>query len=372
MSDELTELLQAEKSNPNDDQLLSKIAFYYLANPDGRKDLEYFKKAYEANPNIKNTHNYAFWAYYEYGETDLALPLFKALIAKNPKSFYPYIVYANLLFSPSDYSNTANIQAINNHSDLLIELYQKSIILFNNTPQDYQNSHQHELAYLYNNLANFYVAQQDFTKADECYNQAIDIFSDMLQDKHSCLNDESIKDYLCSIALNKVRLNVINNDLATAKKFLVLAESYNTDSRLDIAYCYALMGDYQQSYQTLNGKFNFHFSWTWLCYAIWQTDMTAWQAYVKGLIDAEMVQIQEYQDELANCKDSEKQDIQDTIQYHQDELAQISQFIDTPPTPELSAKEQCLADLHYFYKCWLLGCENCHNLTNDDNEWIGA
>ncbi len=368
----IEQLLQAEKSNPNDHQLLSKIAFYYLANPDGRKDLDYFKKAYEANPNTKNTHNYAFWAYYEYGETDLALSLLKELIAKNPKSFYPYIVYANLLFSPSDYSNTANIQAINNHSDLLIELYQKSITLFNNTPQDYQNNHQLELAYLYNNLANFYTTQQDFVKSDEYYNQAIHLFSCMLQENNACLNDGFIKECLCLTTLNKVRLNIIKNDLATAKMFLELVNSYNSIDHLDIAYCYALMGNYQKSYQTLNGKFNFHFSWIWLCYAIWQTDMAVWQTYVKDLLDTTKPYTQEYQDDLANCKESEKQDIQDIIQSHQDDLAQISQFIDTPPTPELSAKEQCLVDLHYFYKCWLFGCESCNNLTNDDNQWISV
>ncbi|WP_066801014.1 tetratricopeptide repeat protein [Moraxella oblonga] len=94
---ELETLLNLEKQTPNDDKLLSKIAFYYLKNPNGNKELEYFKKAYEVNPNIKNTHNYAFWAYYEYGEDELALSLFQELIDKNPKSFYPYMAYTNLL-----------------------------------------------------------------------------------------------------------------------------------------------------------------------------------------------------------------------------------------------------------------------------------
>lgn len=135
--DTLEQLFTLEKQTPNDDALLSQIAFYYLSNPDGDKELEYFKKAYQINPSIKNTHNYAFWAYYEYGENELALGLFKELMDKNPKSFYPYMAYANLLFTPSDYSDTANLDKLRNNLDLIIELYEKALQKFSYTSKDH-------------------------------------------------------------------------------------------------------------------------------------------------------------------------------------------------------------------------------------------
>lgn len=67
--DTLGQLFTLEKQTPNDDKLLSKIAFAYLTTPFIKNDeLTYFKKAYKANPSIKNTHNYTFWVNGEYGE----------------------------------------------------------------------------------------------------------------------------------------------------------------------------------------------------------------------------------------------------------------------------------------------------------------
>ncbi len=368
MSDELTELLQAEKSNPNDDQLLSKIAFYYLANPDGRKDLEYFKKAYEANPNIKNTHNYAFWAYYEYGETDLALPLFKALIAKNPKSFYPYMAYGGFLLD-----NLKSGEAfcdISHQKSAILKTYQQALQSSANAPSEYRASHPLEMAYIHNNLGCAYLENGQFVQADEQFNQAIHILLTAVQGDIDDHDRSFFNEVIFLVSLNKVRLKILQNDLTTAKIFLQIAAKNEQAITEDVATLYALLGDYQTCHDIAP---DLHSSFDWIWHAIYQINPKRYQDKIADEITQTKLLVAEYRADLEICQEqAEKQAILEDIAYIEIELAELEKLQHQPPKLRLSAQDARLADLHYFYKCWLLGCENCHNLTNDDNEWIGA
>lgn len=361
----LEHLLQLEQQNPNDDNLLSQIAFYYLANPDGDKELEYFKKAYEVNPNIKNTHNYAFWAYYEYGEVELALGLFKELINKNPKSFYPYMVYANLLFTPLDYGSTANIQAVKQNARLAIELYQKSIAQFDNAPQSYQNTHRHELAYLYNNLANLYAVWQNFIDADDCYNQAIHVFSTISQDNQTHLSHDTLNECLYLTTLNKIRLKILADDITTAKIFLSIAKQHPNAYNHDIAHLYAIIGDGKTCHDIIKDK-EVDLSWDWIWQAIYAIKPSDYDKQIANQIQRETIWLNEYKADLADCQESSEQaKIKEWILDGEMGLIELKSKQNRQPTPQLSAKEQCMADLHYFYKCWLFDCESCGNLLDD-------
>lgn len=363
--DTLEQLFTLEKQTPNNDTLLSQIAFYYLSNPDGDKELEYFKKAYQINPSIKNTHNYAFWAYYEYGEDELALGLFKKLIAQNPKSFYPYMVYANLLFTPSDYSDTAKAQAVKQNASLAIELYQKAITLFDNAPQAYQNSHQHELAYLYNNLANLYAVQKKFSDADSYYNQAIHLFSTIAQDNQTHLHHDTLNEYLYLTTLNKVRLKILVDDIATAQIFLAIAKQNPNACDYDIAHLYAIIGDNQACYDIIKGK-EIDLSWDWIWQAIYAIKPSDYDKQIDRQIQQEIIWLNEYKADLAGCQElSEQEELKDCIINSEQALADLKYKQNTPPIPQLSVKEQCLVDLHYFSKCWLFDCKHCGNLVDD-------
>lgn len=217
------------------------------------------------------------------------------------------------------------------------------------------------MAWIYNNLANFYLVSNNFEKAKNYYQIALTKLNNYLND----INNEQIKEACCFVLQNQLKLYIILDDLENAKKNLASIQQYEILDNLDIAYLYTLIGDFKTACQTLNGEFNFHFTWDWLCYAIWQTDKKVWKNYLNALVKEKKSIIKEYQDDLENCQDDEKADIQETIQSHQEDLIQINNYFDTPPTPKLSAKEQCLVDLHYFYKCWLFGCEHCGNLADD-------
>lgn len=364
---QIQNLLALAQQNPNDDKLLSQIAFAYLTTPYIKSDeLTYFKKAYEVNPSIKNTHNYAFWAYYEYGEDELALKLFEELMTKNPSSFYPYMAYAHFLFTPLDYSDNANIDAVQHNLDLEIELYQKAITLFYNSPQNYQNNHLYELAYVYNNLANIYAINQNFIEADKYYNQAIHLFSTIVNDNQTDLDCETLKECLYFTALNKVRLKILANDMMTAKIFLELAKHNECASNADIAHIYALMGDYQACYHEIQYE-DIHLSFDWVCYAIFKINPIEYKNKVAKEIKEIQICLNEYRANLADCQEPpEQEDLKSWITDCETELADLKNKQNTPPTPKLSAKEQCLVDLHYFYKCWLFGCERCGNLADDD------
>ncbi|WLF83310.1 hypothetical protein [Moraxella sp. ZY210820] len=361
---ELEYLLQLKQQNPTDDKILSQLAFYYLKNPDGNKELEYFKQAYELNPSIKNTHNYAFWLYYEYGQDEVALELFQQLMAKNPKSFYPYMAYGQFLYGCTNFSE--DFKFLKSNSYQLIKLYQKAIPLFDNSPQEYQNSHQHELAYLYNNLANIYLVQQNFTDADNYYNQAIHVFSTISQDNQTDLNPDRLNEYLYFTALNKVRLKILADDMTTAKIFLATAKQNPQADNYDIAHLYAIMGDNQACYDIIKGQ-EIDLSWDWIWQAIYEIEPSDYNGQVATQIQREIIWLNEHKAELANCQESSEQEkIKEWILDGEKTLSELKNKQKQQPMLQLSIKEQCLVDLRYFSKCWLFGCEHCNNLADDE------
>ena len=54
MESELKFWLKRLEQTPNDDKVLTALAFYYLENPDGDKDIEYFEKTAEKFSLIKS------------------------------------------------------------------------------------------------------------------------------------------------------------------------------------------------------------------------------------------------------------------------------------------------------------------------------
>lgn len=170
----LNDLLALEKQTPNDDKLLSKIAFAYLTTPFTKSDeLTYFKKAYKANPSIKNTHNYAFWLYDEYGDYQLAGQLFDELFKKPIKSHYPYMAYAQFLFGGG--RSSKNFYRLKDNAPILIQTYHHAICQFQKLDNHYQNNHQNEWLFMHANLANVYMVADDFKNAKLYYQRSLEL-----------------------------------------------------------------------------------------------------------------------------------------------------------------------------------------------------
>lgn len=368
---ELQQLLVLEQQNPTDDKILSQLAFYYLENPDGNKDLEYFKKAYEVNPSIKNIHNYAFWLYSEYGDYELSIKLFEELLNKNPKSFYPYMVYAHVLFGQ------CNILAEQNNIDKylprLLECCQKSLELFKNTPQEYQKTHYYEYAWIYNHLGIACLINHDYQQADRYFNLAINELSTHyveLDDDSLLLLYSEIDEYRYHITLNKVRLKILMQDLSTANIFLHIASKLESSHFLDIAHLYALMGDYEQCNHIIQenmpqDNIYIDMSWDWIWYAIRQVDNLTWQNRISQEIEHTQDNIIASQQQLLSCTD-DKNEILASIDYLQNYLNKLNLWKNNPPLPHFNIEQECRLALHHFSKCWLFDCHNCHNLTDDE------
>lgn len=218
----------------SDDHIFVEKAFYYLANPDGDKELEYFKKAYKANPSIKNTHNYAFWAYYEYGEVELALGLFQELIAKNPKSFYPYMAYAQLLLLTFRWGESDSIPSLSKNAHFLIHLYGKSIDKFYHTSKNYQQSHYDELAWIYTLLGNIYLISSEHHKAKENYQNALNVL--MINLNNIDINDEILDEYRYFILYNLLILVKIEKNKKDYQSILTQLKECKSFNKYDVFY----------------------------------------------------------------------------------------------------------------------------------------
>lgn len=230
---ELESLLQLKQQNPTDDKILSQLAFYYLKNPDGNKELDYFKQAYELNPSIKNSHNYTFWAYYEYGQDELAQQLFQEVMAKNPKSFYPYMAYGQFLFTIFRCGERSSLELLKNNADLLIALYQKSLEKFNQTVLTYQQNHYEELIYIYTLLANIYVINDDYLQAKNNYNNALHVLTSYLNQQE---NQDINHEYEYIILYNLLILSKLERNKNDEKYLLKEMKKYKSTHEYEIFY----------------------------------------------------------------------------------------------------------------------------------------
>lgn len=231
---ELEHLLQLKQQNLTDDNLLSQLAFYYLANPDGDKDLYYFKKSYEINPSIKNTHNYAFWAYHEYGEYELALDLFQELMTKNPKSFYPYMAYASVLLGSTH--SASGFKFLKSKVNQLICLYQKALNHFSDAPKFYQDTHHEKLAWIYSNLANVYLLNNDFDNAKLYYQSALKTLEICFKRSSIKASRAELDEYRYFILYNLLILSKLQNNKTDYQAVLTQLKNCESFYKYDVYF----------------------------------------------------------------------------------------------------------------------------------------
>lgn len=100
--EEIKQLEISLAKNPTDTDLINKLAIGYLscseANSFNKVD-ELLEKAYEINPTIKTSNNYAYQLITDCDDYDLGIEILHPFVDKKPKSFMPYnlIGYAYLM-----------------------------------------------------------------------------------------------------------------------------------------------------------------------------------------------------------------------------------------------------------------------------------
>jgi tetratricopeptide (TPR) repeat protein len=100
--EEIKQLEITLSKNPTDTDLINKLAIGYLSCSEAESFNqvdELLEKAYEINPTIKTSNNYAYQIITDWYGYDLGIEILQPFVDKKPKSFMPYnlIGYAYLM-----------------------------------------------------------------------------------------------------------------------------------------------------------------------------------------------------------------------------------------------------------------------------------
>lgn len=370
---ELETLQNRLAENPNNAEILTELAFYYLKNPDGRKDLEFFEKAYLANPTLENTHNYAFWASHEYGKDELAIPLQQQVLALNPKSFYPYFAFAQFhlsAFFPLEQPFDDNTLKI------LVENYQLACEKFADTPADFQSYNRLCFVEMLNNHTVTTALMGNDKNAESLFFKVYRLLDLPFEEKYK----SQVKENHYKILLNHVRFCILQQEKNQAINWLEKAQKSSEACPLEIGELYAQLGDYQTAYELMKPK-NFehiHQSWENIRYAIYRIDKEQWGKILTTEISDLQECILDWQNDLKNPISKESFDyispkvLKDYIETTLVEISDLQALLDSNSLekPKTDIRQQ----FHYFYQCNFFGyprglaklnARYCFNLNRD-------
>lgn len=354
---ELESLQNRLAENPTNAEILTELAFYYLKNPDGHKELEYFEQAYLVNPTLENTHNYAFWLAHDYGDWEKASPLQQQVLAMHPHSCYPYLAYAQSLID----SNSDMPYAINTLNKL-IELYQMAIHKIKNS-----SSHSAQLFTILkitHNLAICHIFLGDNQQAEQYFNQALTLANLALNAAKDVAEEAKYR-----IMLDFSLFYLINQQPDNALHWLQKASLSTQKDNLDIADLYGRLGDFQQAYNFMKDDFKSYGGYEWAFLALHKLNPSQWRAYyLEHLENAQErlgYQREEFDKAMQQQDDKAIKENQAYITVSLEDIADLENLLTTnqPVTPK---KLPLHEEFHFnHFGCLLFGCQSCGNLTTD-------
>lgn len=367
MKPDINQLFKQLEQHPNNDKLLAKVALHYIENPEGNKDLEYLEKAYQANPSIENTHNLAFYLMYEYGEDARSLELQQQVLLLQPKSYYPYACYAqmlqsNMLFLKGSTSFKSIEQAQEYIQSLTI-----TIEKFTLAPVAYQQRHLIHLVQMYNNLAYAYRILKNNKTASHCLEQCLDIHGNMTVEDWKNLDFQALfEEEIEKIQLNMVRILIEDKHIENAKTVLAKIVAKQNYDELDIATEYARVGEYRLVRKMVGDDVP-NESWDWIWYAIYHADYDKWLKTRKTLLNDEEEWVE---DCLVSARESFiKGDLEsyesecESLEVSRQTINKVSAFLETDSQPKPIVFQPDFNNS--FFGCLLFGCEAHDNLLDD-------
>nr|WP_317200220.1 hypothetical protein [uncultured Psychrobacter sp.] len=290
---DIDSLLNQSGKYPTNDKLLSKIAFYYMENPDGNKDLEYLEKAYQINSSIENTHNLAYHLMYEYGDEKRSLSLQKQVLEQQPLSYYPYASYAQMLQSTMVFASDSTTFKSSWQAWEYIRCLKIAIDKFSAAPVKYQQRHFIHVIQMYNNLAYAYKVLKDNKTASDYLAQCLQLQQGMTTENWSQLEYQALfEEEVNKVQLNMARILIASNYMQQAKQVLDTIVANQDYDKLDVATEYARLGEYQLVRSMIGNEVPDE-SWDWIWYAIYQADYNKWLKTRKSLLEEETTQIEE-------------------------------------------------------------------------------
>lgn len=366
----IDKLLEQLEWHPNDDKLLAIIALYYIENPEGNKDIEYLEKAYQTNPSIENTHNLAFWLEHEYGEEKRSIKLQKQALLLQPRSYYPYASYAQMLTFSEGCSK-------DNFVDKSVECYQEIISSsqlaldkLSNIATNHKHSHIHKPFYFYNNIACAHVMLDNYKQAFEYFAKSMCFMEDLLIADVEALPMLVIEEKVYYVLLNQIRLHILLDNKSSALELLARAKKSSSYCELEVAELYARLGDYQAAYEVSIDQ-NINESWQWIFYAIYQVNQKSWLERLETIYQDELELLTVYNLEAKQLRLDENEvseDRLDNIKQQEIKVSELRKMIELNIYSK--PREDIKNTFHSMYcGCLLFGCWIHECLIDDGNRW---
>lgn len=365
MVNELDALLQQLAKTPNDEKVLTAVAFYYLQHPDGDKDLAFFEKAYHAKPCIETIHNYASWLSWEYGEHEQAIALQRQALALQPKSYYPYFAFAQFHLSVA----TPFGQPFDDKTlKILAENYATACEKFADTPSDFQTYNRLWFIEMLNNHTVTTALMGDYGKAENLFFKLYRLLDLPFEEKFN----PQVKETHYKILLNHAQFFILQHDKNQAINWLIKAQKFSEACPLEIGELYAQLGDYQTAYELMKPQNfeNIHESWENIRYAIYQVDKEQWRKMLITDISDLKECIKQWQNALENpdamdeFSRSTSADLKEYIETTLFEISALQALLDsdTLDKPKTDIRQR----FNYFYQCNLFGYPKGLSLASDN------
>ncbi|WP_201596817.1 hypothetical protein [Psychrobacter vallis] len=364
----IDKLLEQLEQYPDDDKLLAMIALYYIENPESDKDLEYLEKAYHTKSSIENTHNLAFYLMYEYGEDERSLELQQQVLLLQPRSYYPYACYAQMLQSNMLFlKGSTSFKSIEQAREY-IQCLTITIEKFTLAPVAYQQRHLIHLVQMYNNLAYAYRILKDNKKASNYLMQSLKIQQDMTVDDWRNLDSQALfKEEIEKIQINIARILIEDKHIESAKTVLAKIVATQNYDKLDIATEYARAGEYHLVDKMIGDDVP-NESWDWIWYAIYHANYDKWLKTRKTLLNDEEEWVEEC---LVSARESFiKGDLEsyeseyESLEVSRQIINKVRAFLETDSQPKPIVFQPDFSNS--FFGCLLFGCEAHDNLMNDN------
>jgi len=333
--EDVRRLEQKLAENPNDTDIMNTLAIGYLNNPSlvkDKEDLKLVERAYRTKKTIKSTHNLAWFYDSEcWGTLEKAIQIQQECMSMNPKSFYPYFQYGDMLLRNKQY-----VEAIKNLETAYLKDKSRNLA---------------------HNLGTAYAMNGNFNKAEDYLIKAA--------------NQKDIENKSkYNLAIIKIQLGKREEALKIAeelKKIIIDGNNNDTIDDFTVAYIYYLLNDYDIAYSCCK----IHdwdgydlLSWEYVSYLIYKNDIEVFRKLVASEIENKQSWIKENKDNDEYWEDDTEEEKQQELAERESEITLLKNL----ETEFAANKPNIDINNQYFLEscgCLLFGCSFHGNLEND-------
>ncbi len=349
--EDLKQLEEALAANPTNTNLMNKLALGYFVNPDllqDNEDVKLLEKAYQTKKTVKSSHNLAWFYYKGYGENRSfarAMEIEQECISMNPKSFYPYQLYGQMLLR-----NNQFLEAIK----YLEIAYSKENCRYITDDLGVTCSKQ-----IANNLGIAYAQQGDLQKSHDYFIKATNEKDIEYKSKYN-------------LAITKIQLGKKEDALIITEEFKKNIVDGNKGSDavdyFEVAYLYYLLNDYETAYYCCKkcdwSLWNL-WSWKHVPYLIFIFDIELFKKLVASKIEEENNWIKDNKDNDEYWQDDTEEEKQQELAEREYEINRLTNLEAefALGKPNININDSYLLE---YCGCLLFDCHMHDHLKDDE------